>query len=103
MKALKTLLDKFERELTQARMSDIGSLWCRGKFTIGNYIVSFHVGEKDKTVEIWNPVRDTYLDNISQWLERNCPDLDDVDVERSSIWDLNGFRDEADYLNYKFG
>lgn len=103
MKQLGNLLEKLESKLIEARESDPCSRKCSGRFTFGNCIVTFYATSQDKGIEIWNSNKDTYLDNIARWLEKNSLDFDDIEVEDEDMWDSHGFRDESDYLNYKYG
>ena len=69
----------------------------KGKFPYGNCIVSYTITESSNNVEVWNPQKDTYLDNVAQALNEI-----QIPREETSEFNLNGFRDEADYARYRF-
>ena len=75
-----------------------------GQFVIGGAIVTFTMTEKSKEFELWNPVKERFYDNIAEWLENNTLDYKDIEIESTShtIWDDNGFRNEDDYITYKY-
>lgn len=102
MEILDNLLEKFESRLIEARESDPNDRKCSGKFTFDNCIVSFYASSGEKDIEIWNPAKDTYLDNIAQWVAKNSLDFDDIEVENEDSWDSHGFRDSADYYNFRY-
>ena len=91
MKALYNLLSKLQR-LTE------GCVESSGSFSCGNYIVTYSFTENFDTIEIHNPNNDRYLDNIAEWLLLNI----EKKPSTSDIWNDNGFRDESDYIRYKF-
>ena len=101
MKPLEKLLKKFEDRLTDACQQSVDEDRCKGKFTFGKLIVSFKTVGSDKYITVWNPVKDIYLDNIAEWLEENSIGVDEIEREESDVWNLNGFSNEADYINYK--
>lgn len=76
------------------------SVEAKGSFPVGNCIMKYSLAEKHDEIEVYNPEKGTYLDNISEWLLLNVRDRGN---ESFNEWNENGFRDEADYLNYKFG
>lgn len=41
--------------------------------------------------------------NIEKYISDRIVDYDRIEVCDEDEWNLNGFRDEADYLNYKYG
>lgn len=102
MKPLEKLLKKFEDRLTDAWQQSVDEDRCKGKFTFGKLIVSFKTVGSDKYITVWNPVKDIYLDNIAEWLEENSIGVDEIEREESDVWNLNGFSNEADYINYKY-
>lgn len=92
MKTLYNLLSKL--------LWKIGSsIEAKGSFPIGCCIVTYSLTERSNNIEVYNPVKDTYLDNIAEWLMMNIPER----CFDTSEWNDNGFRDEADYLNYRYG
>ena len=91
MKALYNLLSKLQRLLGDCVVEE-------GSFSYGNYIVTYYFSESYDTIEIHNPNNDRYLDNIAEWLLLNI----EKPNNNSDEWNDNGFRDEADYMRYKF-
>jgi hypothetical protein len=41
--------------------------------------------------------------NIEKYISDRIVDYDSIEVCDEDEWNLNGFRDESDYLNYKYG
>ena len=41
--------------------------------------------------------------NIEEYIAYRIVDYDSIEVCDDSEWEINGFRDESDYLNYKYG
>ena len=80
MKPLYTLAKAFQRQVE-------GLFEGKGQFPYGNCIV------------LYNPVKDRYLDRIADWLIQLIQPCD----KDYNEWVEHGFRDEADYLKYKFG
>lgn len=91
MKALYNLLSKLQRLIGD-------SVETCGQFLYGNCIVTYSLSESYDDIEIYNPDKDRYLDNIAEWLLLNI----EKESSASDIWNDNGFRDESDYLRYKF-
>ena len=91
MKVLHTLAKAFEREIE-------GLFFGEGSFQFGRYQVAYSIGERSNLVEVYNPVKDTYLDRVADYLTDLIQPCEDPDE-----WDVNGFRDESDWIRYKFG
>ena len=41
--------------------------------------------------------------NIEKYISERIVDYDSIEVNEETEWSLNGFRNESDYLNYKYG
>ena len=41
--------------------------------------------------------------NIESYISEHIVDYDSIDINDEDEWSLNGFRNETDYLNYKYG
>jgi len=91
MKALHTLAKAFKREIE-------GLFFGEGSFQFGNHTISYYIGERSNLVEVHNPARDTYLDRVADYLTSLIQPCEEEDE-----WNVNGFRDESDYIKYKFG
>lgn len=63
------------------------------------------VNSRKRLVEIYDDndqVR--YFNNIEEYLEKKINSLGDIEIEpEENEWTLHGFRDEADYLRYRYG
>lgn len=70
----------------------------KGMFYYGKYIVRYWIIGGEPKVEVYNTKKDYYLVNIEHYLEQ-CYET----PREESVWSINGFRDEADYIRYKFG
>ena len=103
MKALDNLIDRTERKLQQCRESNPYEDRISGSFTFGNCIITFSLSKDHKEIDVWNPVKNTYLDCISEHLKASTPDFLDIEfeAEESDVWDNHGFRDAADYYRYR--
>ena len=91
MKALYRLAQVFEREIKDLFIGE-------GSFQFGNHTISYNIGDRSNLVEVYNTVRDTYLDRVADYLISLIQPCDEEDE-----WNVNGFRDESDYIRYKFG
>lgn len=100
---LERLVKRTERKMQQAREAHPGENRISGSFTFGNCIVTFSMSKDHKDIEIWNPVRDTYLDCIAEYVRKDTPHFSDLDEEEPDEWDNHGFASQADYINYKYG
>lgn len=102
MEILDKLIDKLDRKLGEARRDNPNDTTLAGRFTFGRHIVRYVFTPKGCEVEIYNPVLDTFLDRISFHCESCVTPWDSIEAEETDDWDLHGFRDEVDYLRYKF-
>lgn len=90
MKALYRLAKVFVRE--------IEGFFGEGSFQFGNHTISYNIDDRSNLVEVYNTVRDTYLDRVADYLTDLIQPCEEPDK-----WDVNGFRDESDWIRYKFG
>lgn len=91
MKTLYNLSKVFQRNIE-------GLFESKGQFHYGNCIIRYSFNERSSSVEVYNPIKDRYLDRIADWLIQLIqPCEQDYDE-----WDAHGFRDEQDYINYKY-
>lgn len=91
MKALYRLAKAFEREIEDLFIGE-------GSFQFGNHTISYSIGERSNLVEVYNPSKDTYLDRVADYLITLIQACEEEDE-----WSINGFRNESDYIRYKFG
>lgn len=91
MKVLYTLAKAFEREIE-------GLFFGEGSFQFGNHTISYSIGERSNLVEVYNQVKDIYLDRVADYLTTLIQPGEEEDE-----WNINGFRNESDYIRYKFG
>lgn len=103
MEILNKLIDTFNINLQEARGTNPHDDVCSGRFTFLNCIITFAYRKNSKEVEIWNPVKGTYHDIIAEHIKAVSPSFDDLQSEQSDEWNINGFRNEADYLRYRYG
>lgn len=103
-KKLDIIRKKVERKMMNSLVFNPDSSKMSGQFVIGGAIVTFTMTEKGKEFELWNPEKERYYDIIAEWLNNNTLDYKDIEIEsyNRTIWDDNGFRDEADFIKYKF-
>ena len=91
MKALYNLSKVFQRNIE-------GLFESKGQFHYGICIIRYSFNERSSSVEVYNPIKDRYLDRIADWLKQLIQPCDQDYDE----WDAHGFRDEQDYINYKY-
>lgn len=99
---LNQLLKCLEEEMKLAKEYSIDLDRCNGSFKFGNHRISFFMGSKYKDIEVVNVTKNTILINVETWLEENSLDYNDIETEHSDIWDAHGFKDEADYIRYRY-
>lgn len=75
------------------------SVEARGSFPVGNCIIRYALEGNGGIIEVHNTIKDIYLDNIAEWLMLNSTDR----CTESDEWNDHGFRNEADYINYRYG
>ena len=104
-KALYNLIEKLERKVREARMANPHDMRVSGRFMFGRCNVTFFYDRKGCELDIYNLVKDTLLDNVADYCSKRVTPwiYMDVDEDSSDEWNDNGFRDEADYIRYKFG
>ena len=105
MEILKQLLSKLDRHLTQERQNNPHDTNASGWFMFGYHKVHFFLAKGGCDVEVLNVPNDRFLENVADYLSTHCLDWEDIDVDLESydFWDDHGFRDEADYLRYRYG
>lgn len=91
MKPLYTLAKTFQRQVE-------GLFEAKGQFPYGNCIVRYNFDERSAAIEVYNPVKDRYLDRIADWLIQLIQPCD----KDYNEWVEHGFRDEEDYITYKY-
>lgn len=101
-KILDKVIAKLDRRLSEERRDNPNNDSIVGVFTFGNHIVRYVFNEKGCELEIWNPANDVFLDNVAFYCEKRVLKWDSVDTVEMSEHEYNGFRDEADYINYKY-
>ena len=97
---LDKLLSKLDRELTSSRENNPSDISTVGRFKFGRHIISYVFDDEGCEVEVFNPVLDTFQDNVSFFLEERCILWNQIDVEETDEWDEHGFRNEADYYHW---
>ena len=102
-KVIDKLLDKLDKVLKQERQDNPNEEVLYGSFMFGRHSVRYCFRETGLTVEIYNPVLDTYLDWVATHCEKYAIGWGDVEVEISDKWDAHGFANESDYLQYRYG
>lgn len=104
---LKKILEALDKELVRARNDEPYADHVEGKFEFGRCEVIFFFNEKHCDVEV-NRKKGTdyiYLDKVAEYCSEHCIDWADIEVdgEAYDLWDDHGFRDEADYMRYRYG
>ena len=76
------------------------SMEVEGSFPHGNCIVKYSLTENGGEIEVYNPMKNTFLDNIAGWLLSN---IGNRCAKPSDEWNEHGFSSEADYLRWRYG
>ena len=85
-------------QLAKAFQSAISGLFeAKGKFPFGSCIISYSFNGRNTEVEVYNPVKDTYLDNIASFLKELVQPQDDD----SDVWSNHGFSGSEDYYRFR--
>lgn len=102
---LDKLIDSINEHLEEARKSEPFETKVSGLFKFGYHIVRFSFRKRGCELEIYNPVKDRFLDNVAEFCQTRTTAWYNVDVDDSGFGILTdpGFSSEADYLNYKYG
>ena len=101
-KILNKLIDKLDRKLSEERRDKPNDTTLSGRFMFGRHIVRYVFTSKGCEIEIYNPILDIFLDRVSFYCEPRVMDWNNVEIEDADDWNEHGFRDEADYINYKY-
>lgn len=100
-KILKELLGKINERFIQEKNDEPSVAF---SFDWKDYTIDFYATCYDIEIVINSKKHKfRYYDNICDWLESNTIGWGDVVYENISEYDLNGFRNESDYLMYKYG
>lgn len=102
MKILQSIISKLDESMKEAKRSNPDERSISDSFNFGNYVISFYLTKDLKEVQVDHKSKDIYLENVEAYLTRNVLNFDDIEVSESSVWDCNGFRDESDYVKYKY-
>lgn len=99
------LIDSINGHLEKARKSEPLEDKVSGLFKFGNLIIRFSFRRRGCELEIYNSVKDRFLDNVAEFCQRRTIGWYNVDVDKSGYDVLTdpGFSSEADYLRYKYG
>lgn len=101
---IQKLVAKLDRKLTEARQDNPSEEHLSGRFTFGRVIVTYSFSRRRGCeIELYNPILETFLDNVSCYCEKRVIGWDNVEIEETDDWNDHGFRDAADYLRYKYG
>lgn len=102
---LDKLIDIINEHLAEARQSEPLDNKVSGLFKFGYHIIRFSFRRRGCELEIYNPVKDRFLDNVAEFCQARTTAWYNVDVGDSRFGILTdpGFSSEADYLSYKFG
>ena len=102
---LNNLIEKLERKIREERMANPHDMKVSGRFMFGRCNITFFYDREGCEIDIYNLVKDTLLDNIAEYCSKRVTPWIYMNVEDDSSdeWNDHGFRDEADYLRYKFG
>lgn len=103
MKILKSLQQETERHFIERRNEYPAETYFSGCLHFGKYLVDYWVSANGKDIEISNPEKDRYYDNVADWLCDHTINFQDIEIEETDEWDCHGFRDEQDFINYKYG
>lgn len=60
------------------------------------------MSSRSKDIEIYEPATDRFYVNVADWLCEHTVSFNEIEVEEADEWDVHGFRDEQDYINYKY-
>lgn len=99
---LDRLIGRLDRKLSEARRDNPCESTLVGAFTYGKSIVRYVFKEQGCELEIWNPQLDYFLDNVAMYCEKRVVKWDMCEVNTTDEWDEHGFRDEQDYINFKY-
>ena len=104
-RTLDKLIAKLERKIREERLAYPHDMKVSGWFMFGRCKVTFFYDRKECELEIYNVEKETALSNVADYCSRCVTPWIYMDVEDDSSdeWDIHGFRDEADYIRYKFG
>lgn len=104
MKLLESIIHKLDKAMANIKQNNPEKDYINGSIVHGKHHIIFSV-HKDgyKEVRVDHIEKPSWCENVEGWLERNLLDFKDIQVEdEGNEWDSNGFRNEADYITYKY-
>lgn len=105
MKALKNIIESINEKLVNLRNMEPDDKYQSFQVINGKYLVDVYINSNnEKEVNIINPQHYMrFYENVCQYIEDHMNDWEDVEVKPYDMWDDHGFRNEADYLQYRYG
>lgn len=105
MELLTNLIDNINGHLEEARKSEPLADKVSGLFMFGHHIIRYSFRKRGCELEIYNSAKDRFLDNVAEHCQRRAIGWFNVDVDEPLCQVLAdpGFRDESDYIRYRYG
>lgn len=102
---LDKLVDRINDDLIDQRNGDYYyEEYCIGGTDYKHYSITVSCSCKDKCVEVYNnKYPDRSYTRLEEWFEKNVMDYGEIEIEPPyDYWNEHGFRDEADYINWRY-
>lgn len=102
---MKNVINEIDKEFQRTREEYPDSGYVYFTCQHGIYLFDCYYNRKgDKEIVVINGKhQDRLYPNLEEFLTANTLDWDDIELEPElSEWELNGFRDETDYINYRY-
>lgn len=104
MEFIKTVIAMLNDKLHDERTTNPDASSVSIILTLGKRVVEAYITEEEVQVNIINPQHYMrFYENVCQYIEDHMNDWEDVEVKPYDMWDDHGFRNEADYLRYRYG
>lgn len=105
MKKLDKIVNMIDEALIDARNGDnYDDSYCCAHVKYGEFAITGFCDKHCREVEIYNHKSpDRCYPNLEEWLSKNIIEYDEIEIEPPyDYWNEHGFRNEADYINWRY-
>lgn len=103
---INNIINRLNEKLERERNNSPYETHVTCSLRIGNYTFDCYMDDKNtKEVNVFNDKNyDREYPNVSEFLSKSILDWEDLEADpEESEWEHNGFRNECDYLRWRFG
>lgn len=102
MERLDKLIDKIDKHLVAVRNEHPFDDVIGSTFRYGRKQLRIVFKPRGCEIEIYDNVKGTFLDNVAIYCEQRVIRWGSIEVDEVDEWSSNGFRNEDDFITYKY-